>query len=74
MHALAIAYATPQYTPRACMHLPFKHRAVLAAPQHAQLPSASGCIWLVIVSKIWDPQLCSHGIHPAVEVFGTQTC
>ena len=51
-----------------------KHRAVLVAPEHAQLPSALGCIWLVIVSKLWGPQLCSQGIHSAVEVFGIQAC
>ena len=56
MHALAHAYAMSQYTLCACMHLPIKHRrAVLVAPEHAQLPSALGCIWLVIVSKLWGP-------------------
>ena len=73
-HALAIAYAVSQYTLCACMHLPIKHRAVLVAPEDAQLPDASECIWLVNFNRISDRQLCSPGIYPAAEVIGIQAC
>ena len=74
MHALALAYATSQCALCACMHLPIKHSAVLVAPEHAQLTDASGCICLLVVSKIWDNQLCSRSTRLAAEVFGIHAC